>query len=250
VSLGGTGITAYTSGDLLTAVNSSTLTPLLSVETGNVLVSTGVSSLPSWQKVGLSTHTSGVLPIANGGTNTSTTLANNRLMFSSGNGIREFSTLLNGQLPIGSGGGAPVAANLTAGNGVAITNGFGSITISQNQSCFMANSVTSVQTTSLTDVLLDGMVLTPGAGDYLVFFSGLVENTNTDKQGTITIYVNGLALPYTTRQELQPGGRTAHIGTMAYVTGLLAGQIIDVRWNVQANTGTFYQRSLIALKLK
>jgi hypothetical protein len=38
--------------------------------------------------------------------------------------------LTNGQLVIGSTGGAPQAANLTAGSGISITNGSGSITIS------------------------------------------------------------------------------------------------------------------------
>jgi hypothetical protein len=71
----------------------------------------------------------GILPVANGGTNSSTTLNNNRIMVSSGSAITEAAALTNGQLLIGSTGAAPVAAIITAGSGVSITNGSGSITI-------------------------------------------------------------------------------------------------------------------------
>lgn len=40
--------------------------------TGNVYLSAGVSTAPTWGKVGLTTHVSGILPTANGGTNIST----------------------------------------------------------------------------------------------------------------------------------------------------------------------------------
>lgn len=41
----------------------------LSAATGNALISGGVSAVPSFGKIGLTTHVSGILPIANGGTN-------------------------------------------------------------------------------------------------------------------------------------------------------------------------------------
>lgn len=73
--------------------------------------------------------TSGTLAVARGGTNSGTTLTNNRLMVSSGGAIVEAGALLNGQVLVGSTGGAPAAANLTAGSGISITNGAASITI-------------------------------------------------------------------------------------------------------------------------
>jgi hypothetical protein len=48
------------------------LSKLADVATGNALISGGVSTAPSWGKIGLTTHVSGVLPVANGGTNAST----------------------------------------------------------------------------------------------------------------------------------------------------------------------------------
>jgi hypothetical protein len=50
----------YTSG--------TTLTKLAAASTGNALLS---GTAPTWGKIGLTTHISGVLPIANGGTNAS-----------------------------------------------------------------------------------------------------------------------------------------------------------------------------------
>ncbi len=70
-----------------------------------------------------------VVPVARGGTNSSTALNNNRLIVSSAGAIVEAAALTNGQLLIGSTGAAPVAAALTAGSGISITNGGGTITI-------------------------------------------------------------------------------------------------------------------------
>jgi len=66
---GGTGQTSYAVGDILQASASTTLSRLASVATGNVLISGGVTTVSSWGKVGLTTHVSGILPGANGGTN-------------------------------------------------------------------------------------------------------------------------------------------------------------------------------------
>jgi hypothetical protein len=68
---GGTGQTSYAIGDLLYANTTTTLAKLADVATGNALISGGVTTAPSWGKIGLTTHVSGVLPVANGGTGTS-----------------------------------------------------------------------------------------------------------------------------------------------------------------------------------
>lgn len=65
---GGTGLTIYAVGDLVYADTSSTLARLADVASGSVLLSGGVGVAPAWGKVGLTTHVSGVLPAANGGT--------------------------------------------------------------------------------------------------------------------------------------------------------------------------------------
>lgn len=65
---GGTGIGSYAIGDILYASASGTLSKLAGVATGNVLISGGVTTAPSWGKVGLTTHVTGTLPVTSGGT--------------------------------------------------------------------------------------------------------------------------------------------------------------------------------------
>ena len=80
---GGTGQTSYAVGDLLYADTTTTLAKLADVATGNALISGGVGVAPSWGKIGLTTHVSGVLPTANGGTNLSSFTANGVMYASS-----------------------------------------------------------------------------------------------------------------------------------------------------------------------
>ncbi|WP_373998196.1 tail fiber domain-containing protein [Bdellovibrio bacteriovorus] len=95
---------------------------------------TFVGSGTGWYTVGTSNlaYTSGTLPVARGGTNSTTALNNNRVMMSSGGAIVEAPALTDGQLLVGRTGNSPVAANLVAGTGVTVTNATGSITISAN----------------------------------------------------------------------------------------------------------------------
>jgi hypothetical protein len=71
IANGGLNLTGYTTGDLIYASGASTLAKLSDVAVGNVLISGGVGVAPSYGKVGLTTHVTGILQIANGGTNAS-----------------------------------------------------------------------------------------------------------------------------------------------------------------------------------
>lgn len=81
VTQGGTGFSTYVAGDLITANTSTSLAKLSDVAVGNALISGGVGTGPSYGKIGLTTHVSGTLPVANGGTGvtTSTGSGNNVL---------------------------------------------------------------------------------------------------------------------------------------------------------------------------
>jgi hypothetical protein len=70
---GGTGQSTYAVGDLLVGGATNTLNKLADVATGNALISGGIGVAPSYGKIGLATHVSGTLPIANGGTNSTAT---------------------------------------------------------------------------------------------------------------------------------------------------------------------------------
>lgn len=111
---GGTGLSSYTTGDLIQASGSSTLATLAAVATGNVLLSGGVGTVSSWGKVGLTTHVSGTLAVGNGGTGVTGTPS-------------------NGQLLIGNGSGYTLATITGTTDQVNVTNGSGTITLSTPQ---------------------------------------------------------------------------------------------------------------------
>jgi hypothetical protein len=69
---GGTGQSSYAIGDILYASTTTALSKLADVAIGNALISGGVGVAPSWGKIALTTHVSGILPLANGGTGSAT----------------------------------------------------------------------------------------------------------------------------------------------------------------------------------
>jgi hypothetical protein len=71
VPYGGTGITSYTTGDMIYASGSTSLTKLAAVAANNVLRSNGVGAAPSWGKVILTTDVTGG-GFNNSGVNTTT----------------------------------------------------------------------------------------------------------------------------------------------------------------------------------
>ncbi len=107
VASGGTGQTSYTTGDILYASSSTVLAKLAGVATGSALISGGVGTAPSWGKIGLTTHVSGTLPVANGGTgSTSTTYCS-------------LTSNVTGTLPVANGG-----------TGVTTSTGTGAVVLS------------------------------------------------------------------------------------------------------------------------
>lgn len=84
---GGTGIASYAIGDIIYASGATTLSALADVATGNALISGGVTTAPSWGKIGLTTHVSGILPVANGGSGTSTAFTTGSVLFAGASGV-------------------------------------------------------------------------------------------------------------------------------------------------------------------
>jgi hypothetical protein len=82
VANGGTGLASYVVGDLVFASGTTTLSKLADVATGNVLLSGGVGVAPSYGKVGLTTHVSGTLAVANGGTGATTSTGSGSVVLS------------------------------------------------------------------------------------------------------------------------------------------------------------------------
>jgi hypothetical protein len=138
-------------------ITSYTLTfPATAPVAGTALVSTGAGTT-AWTTV----------------PTTVSTLNSNRILVSSAGSITEVPALTNGQILIGSTGLAPVAATITAGSGITVTNAAGSITIAAsgglptgttNNATLRYNTATSAWTEN-TNVLggTDGSLTLGGA---------------------------------------------------------------------------------------
>jgi hypothetical protein len=142
---------APTNGQLL--IGSTGANPVVAALTAGtgISITNGAGSIT----IALSTPVS----IANGGTNSTTALNNNRIMVSSGGAIVEAAALTNGQLLIGSTGAAPVAAAITAGLNMVVTNGAGSISLA---SLSNTTNQTANYSASATDTAI--YVANPGGG--------------------------------------------------------------------------------------
>jgi len=196
---GGTGQSSYAVGDLLYASTTTALSKLADVATGNALISGGVSTAPAWGKIGLTTHVSGTLPVANGGTGDT--------------------TYTNGQLLIGNTTGNTLTkATLTAGSGITITNGTGSITIAGN-----TGTVTSVSGTgTVNGITLSGTVTSSGSLTLGGTLSGV--SLTTQVTGTLPV-ANGGSGATTLTGVLKGNGTSAftasNVNLASEVTGTL-----------------------------
>lgn len=112
---GGTGLNTYVIGDILYSSGTTALSRLADVVTGNALISGGVATAPSWGKIGLTTHVSGTLPIANGGTNATATPTAGAVAYGTGSAYAFTSAGTVGQVLTSAGAGMPTWT--TAGTG-------------------------------------------------------------------------------------------------------------------------------------
>jgi hypothetical protein len=117
VASGGTNITSYAVGDLIYASTTGILSKLADVATGNALISGGVGVAPSYGKIALTTHVSGTLPVANGGTGLTAGTSGGILAYTATGTLASSALLAANALMIG--GGAGVApSTTTTGTGV------------------------------------------------------------------------------------------------------------------------------------
>jgi len=152
---GGTGLTSFAIGDLIYADTTTTLAKLADVATGNALISGGVGVAPSYGKIGLTTHVSGTLPIANGGTNSTATATSGGISYGTGTAFAFTSAGTSGQALISAGASAPAfgalaigTANTNVSGALTVTNGgtglstfpVGYIPYGNGTSAFQANS--------------------------------------------------------------------------------------------------------------
>jgi hypothetical protein len=142
---GGTGFSSYAVGDLLYANTTTTLAKLPDVATGNALISGGVNTAPLWGKIGLTTHVSGVLPIANGGTNGSATPTTYGVAYGTGTAYAFTAAGTAKQALLANTGAAPTWSTLTTGSSILYgdgSGGFSNVTIGTGVS-FVAGTLSA-----------------------------------------------------------------------------------------------------------
>jgi hypothetical protein len=127
IANGGTNLTAYTTGDIIYASATNVLSNLADVATGNALISGGIGVAPSYGKIGLTTHVSGTLPIANGGTNSTATPTAGGAAYGTGTANAYTAVGTSGQPLISAGASAPAFGTLALGT--ANTNVSGTLTV-------------------------------------------------------------------------------------------------------------------------
>lgn len=128
-----------------------------------------------------------------------------------------------------------------------------------NQPTFTSGSAATTTTTSTTDVLMDSMTITPGAGTYFVEAGTTIQSSTSNALITITLYANGVAQPNSARTGMPRvdasgglGGNantvvTTSISTSGIVT-VGAGQAIELRWRTQAGTASAFPRSITLIR--
>ena len=144
---------------------------------------------------------------------------------------------------------APTAGQVltaTGGTGAQWQNA-GSTTISSSE----ATATGTTTTTSATDVLMNAMTLTPGAGTYLAMFSSSLSHSTTQSIH-VSLYANSVRKDESERRlnvvDLKVQGSEFPVAIQSIVT-VGAGQAIEVKWHTTGATATAYQRTLTLIKI-
>jgi hypothetical protein len=116
VARGGTGLASYAVGDIVYASGATTLAALAGVATGNVLISGGVTTAPSYGKVGLTTHVSGTLAVGNGGTGNTALTLNGVILGQGSSALTTVVSATEGHVLQISSAGVPTFAHLNGGS--------------------------------------------------------------------------------------------------------------------------------------
>jgi hypothetical protein len=224
---GGTGITSYTVGDIIYASGATTLSKLSDVATGNALISGGLTTAPAWGKIGLATHVSGTLPVANGGTG-ATTLTG----YVIGNGTSAFTASANVPLAdisgLGTGVGTFLATPSSANLAAAVTDETGSGALVFANTPTLVSPVLGTPTsgnlancTSIPVGNATGTLAVSNGGTGAVTLTGLVVGNGTSAFTTVTA-PSGTVVGTSDTQTLTNKRVTPRISSATSITSPLA----------------------------
>jgi len=176
VGAGGTAASTFTTyGPVVAgATATSALTSVAPSATSGVpLVSQGAAANPTF----------GTASVSGGGTGATSFTAKGALFGNTTSAIGVTGALTDGKLMIGSTGGNPASANITAGTGITVVNGSNSIIISSTGGggggTVNAYSFAAYSAAGVTDVTGDGTAYYPVALDTVDFDANSVYNNTT-----------------------------------------------------------------------
>jgi hypothetical protein len=215
---GGTGQSSYAVGDLVYANTTTTLAKLADVAVGNALISGGVGAAPSYGKIGLATHVSGTLPIANGGTGSTSTQ------------FVALGTNVSGTLPVGNGGtGAATftANNVLLGNG---TSAFQVVAPGTNGNVLQSNGTTWVSASAPSTMVY------PGAGIPNSTGTSWATSYSTSGTGTVVALATSPSLTTPTLTGPTVSGNLTFTGTGNRITGDFSNATLASRVTFQTST--------------
>lgn len=230
---GGTGQSSFAVGDILYASTTTALSRLADVATGNALISGGVGVAPSWGKIGLTTHVSGTLPIANGGTNGTSTPTNGAVAFGNGTAFAFTAAGTSGQVLSSVGAGTPVWKD-APGSGPAFSvyrNGTQTITsgvytkVQLNVETFDTNnnfdSTTNYRFTPTTAgyYQINGKISATGSTVSTSMASAIYKNGSIYKYGP---YVQTTAAESNVQDVIYFNGSTDYVELFVYITATIA----------------------------
>jgi hypothetical protein len=192
---GGTGITSYAVGDLLYADTTSTLAKLADVATGNALISGGINVAPSWGKVGLTTHVSGTLPIANGGTNSTDTPTSGGVGYGTGTAHAYTAAGTSGQLLQSAGSSAPTWSSAINGVTVGQTTAAAITGTTVVANSYMANASGAIHYFNNSVNSASGRIYCPGGGSLSLTAYGS-EMIRCNEDSSVDFYISSGTLQY------------------------------------------------------
>lgn len=179
-------LTGLTNHAVLVGAGSATITKIAATANTGAILQNNSGADPSYSTATYPSTTTVSQLLYSSATNTVSGLAtaNSAVLVTTGAGVPVWSSsLTNGQVILGSTGGPPVAASLTAGAGITITPGAGSLTIAVTTGSTVVETITGDT----------GGALSPTAGNINI----LSTTTNgIDTSGSGSTLTVGMATPY------------------------------------------------------